>query len=122
MKGYKLFRLRKDGTLGPLFINRSQVIEIGIDYPAENHPTKGFAVRKGWHLTLKPVAPHLNMVLKSGEKRVWAEVGFSDYTFYDRPESQGGAWVLANKMKVVKLRSDIVSTEGLDPEFVKEEK
>lgn len=112
MRGYKLFRLRKDGALGSLFINRRQVIEIGVDYPAENHPTRGFAVRKGWHLTLKPVAPHLNMVLKSGEKRVWAEVEFEDYVFYDRPESQGGAWVLANMMKVVKIRHDITTTTG----------
>lgn len=44
-KGFKLFRQRKDGTLGALFINRKQVIEIGVEYPAENHPTKGFMER-----------------------------------------------------------------------------
>ena len=32
VKGFKLFRLRKDGTIGPLFINRKQVIEMGVEY------------------------------------------------------------------------------------------
>lgn len=111
-KGFKLFRVRKDGTLGALFINRKQVIEIGVEYPAENHPTKGFKERAGWHLTTLPVAPHLSMNLKSGEKRVWAEVEFSDYESIDRPFNQGGTWHLAKKMKVVKLRPDIKTTTG----------
>lgn len=50
MIGYKLFRQRKDGTLGPLFINRRQRLTIGETYIAEEHPTKGFAFRPGWHI------------------------------------------------------------------------
>lgn len=45
MIGYKLFRQRKDGTLGPLFINRRQRLEVGKTYEAEEHRTKGFAFR-----------------------------------------------------------------------------
>ena len=45
MKAYKLFKLRADGTLGPLFINRQQVVPIGEWLEAETHPTQGYAVR-----------------------------------------------------------------------------
>ena len=51
---YKLFRVRKDGTLGPLFINRRQVVPIGEWLTAEEHRTKGFAFRPGWHCTARP--------------------------------------------------------------------
>ena len=63
----------------------------------KSYPTKGFAVRKGFHCTLTPVAPHL-----STNNRVWVEVELQDYEHYDRPESQGGTWVLAQKMKVIR--------------------
>lgn len=98
MIGYKLFRLRKDGTLGPLFINRKQRITVGVTYKAEEHLTKGFAFRPGWHICSEKNAPHL-----SKEGRVWAKVSFSDYTSHVRPESQGGLWYTANKMKIVEI-------------------
>lgn len=97
MKGYKLIRKMKDGSLSPLFINKKSRIPIGVWMEAESHPTKGFAYRKGWHCTLKPVAPHL-----SEKDRVWVEVEIEDYEQYKRPESQGGVWVLAQRMKIVK--------------------
>jgi len=37
MIGYKLFRKRKDGTLGPLFINRKQRLVPNTFYFAEAH-------------------------------------------------------------------------------------
>jgi len=46
---------------------------------------------------LKPIAPHL-----SEKDRVWVEVEVEDVEYYNRPESQGGTWVLAQKMKVIK--------------------
>jgi hypothetical protein len=98
MIGYKLFRLRKDGSLGPLFINCRQRLEVGITYEAEEHLTKGFAFRPGWHICSEMNAPHLS---KKG--RVWAKVKFSDYTSHVRPESQGGLWYTANKMKIVEV-------------------
>jgi len=69
MKAYKLFKLRADGTLGPLFINASQRLPEGVWLKSEDHPTKGFAHRPGWHCTLKPEAPHLSLNPK-GSKRV----------------------------------------------------
>ena len=97
MVAYKLFRKMKDGSLAPLFINKTIRIPIGEWLDAEEHPTKGFAVRKGWHCTLKPVAPHL-----STRDRVWAEVEVEDIKHYKRPESQGGSWVLAQQMRLIK--------------------
>ena len=114
MKAYKLFRLLKDGSISPLFINKTQRLKEGVWYQAEFHPTKGFSSQYGggWHCTFKPCAPHLSMNLKSGEERVWCEVDIEDYKTYDRPESQGGSWVLAQRMKILKRRPDITSTKG----------
>ena len=95
MTAYKLFRLRKDGTIGPLFINRKQVIPLGEWLPAEDHPTKGYAHRPGWHTTSKPYAPHLSM-----RDRIWMEVEIGGYTPIKRPKSQGGIWFLSTWIKV----------------------
>ena len=69
---------------------------------AECYPTKGFAIRKGWHCCFVPLAPHLSIKLANGEQRVWVECEVEDYATYNRPESQGGTWILAQKMKVVR--------------------
>jgi len=96
MIAYKLFRKRRDNTYGPLFINRKQKVELMVWYNAEEHPTKGFAVRPGWHCCAEPHAPHL-----SKKDRVWCKVMITQYTEHQRPESQGGLWYTANKMKVL---------------------
>lgn len=97
MIAYKLIRKLKDGSLSPLFINKKSRIPIGVWLDAEEHPTKGFAFRKGWHCTPKPIAPHL-----STKGRIWVEVEIEDTELYNRPESQGGTWVLAQRMKVIR--------------------
>lgn len=96
MIAYKLLRKRKDGTLGPLFINRRQRIPLGQPLPAEAHRTKGFAFRPGWHCTSKPVAPHL-----SPKGRVWCKVLIEAFTEINRPDCQGGLWFLAQRMTVL---------------------
>ena len=98
MKAYKLLRKRKDGTLGPLFINRKQIIPLGKWLEAEDHPTKGYAHRPGWHLTEIPYAPHLKE-----EGRIWVECEVEDYEIYNRPNNQGGRWILAKWMKVKEI-------------------
>ena len=98
MIGYKLMRKRKDGSLGPLFINRRQKISTGEWLEAEAHRTKGFAYRPGWHILDIPVAPHL----KKTKERVWVQVEYEDYETFYRPENQGGKWFLAKKMKVIR--------------------
>ena len=103
MKAYKLVRQLKDGSLAPLFINKRMRIEMGKWLEAESHPTKGFAHRPGWHCTLSPSAPHLSMNPKGCSPRVWVEVEIDDYEFFERPESQGGKWALANRIKFNKI-------------------
>lgn len=97
MIAYKLIRKLKDGSLSPLFINKRSRIPLREWLTAEPHPTKGFAFRKGWHCTLKPIAPHL-----STKNRIWIEVEIDDFEYYNRPESQGGTWVLAQKIFVIR--------------------
>lgn len=94
---YKLLSVKKDGSIGPLFINRRQRIPIGEWLTAEAHRTPGYKFRPGWHVTLRPVAPHLKM-----EGRAWFEVEVSDWEELIRPPSQGGVWLLAQEMKVIK--------------------
>jgi hypothetical protein len=93
---YKLVKKRKDGSIGPLFINARQRIPIGEWLPAEAHERKGFAFRPGWHCTFTPEAPHL-----SEKGRVWMKCEVKDYVTYPRPESQGGSWVLANQIRFI---------------------
>lgn len=100
-KAYKLLRLRANGTLGPLFINRRQVIPLKRWLPAEDHPTKGYAHRPGWHATPKPEAPHLS---KKG--RVWCEVELTGVKKLMRPAAQGGEWYLASRMVVMRVLED----------------
>ena len=97
--GYKLFRRRKDGTLGPLFIHARLRVPLNTWLPAEDHKTNGFAHRPGWHACLEPVAPHLKMK----DDRIWCKVEMRAVTMYDRPESQGGKWVLAKWLKVTEI-------------------
>ena len=99
---YKLMRKLSDGNIYPLFINKRCPTQFGKWLEAECYPTKGFAVRKGWHCCFTPIAPHLKEQLSSGEQRVWVKVKVKNYTTYDRPESQGGKWILADEMFVEK--------------------
>lgn len=107
MKVYKKVRVLKDGNVYPLFIDKKKPFVFGEWMKAEFHPTKGFAPRSlgkdadgneigGWHCCYQPVAPHIADELKSGEKRVWMVCEAKGIMQkYDRPESQGGAWLLA---------------------------
>jgi hypothetical protein len=96
---YKLVRKLRDGSLSPLFINKKLRLPFNVWLNSEFHPTRGFAVRQGWHCTLKPIAPHLKEQLASGEGRVWVKCEVQDYEYFERPEKQGGIWLLAQKIK-----------------------
>ena len=98
MIAYKLVRKLKSGELAPLFINKKLRLVFNKWLPAENHPTKGFAVRPGWHCCSDTFAPHL-----SKKDRVWVEVEIEDFVEIKRPESQGGIWYLANRIKFLKI-------------------
>ena len=95
-------RRRKDGSLGPLFINRKLRVPLNIWMPAEDWPTRNFAHRPGWHVTLNPVAPHL-----STKGRVWVQVEVRKEGLQElhRPKGQGGPWLLAKWMKVNRIHA-----------------
>lgn len=95
--GFNLFRVRKsDGTLGSLFINRQQRLLIGTLYEAECHPTPGYALRPGWHLSEAKSAPHLSL-----NGRQWYMVEFADFERHTRPKCQGGEWIIAKRMRII---------------------
>jgi len=98
VRGYKLFRELKNGDIASLFINKKARHKKGMWLDAECYPTKGFAVRKGWHCCAEPSAPHL-----SKKDRVWLEVEMDGVKEFSRPKSQGGLWYLADKIKIVEL-------------------
>lgn len=98
MIAYKLLRVRKDGTLGPLFIERKRRIPIGEVLQYNDVPTKGYAHRPGWHCCQEPVAPHLKLT----DDRRWYKVDISGWIDHHvRPESQGGLWFTAERMEVI---------------------
>ena len=96
MLAYKLMRKRKDGTLGSLFINRKAVYPVGKWMWYKDIPTPGYARRAGWHLTPKMHAPHL-----STKGRVWVACDTKYTTEHKKPESQGGTWILAKRIKIL---------------------
>tara|TARA_R110000782_G_scaffold30983_6_gene76816 strand:+ start:5470 stop:5769 length:300 start_codon:yes stop_codon:yes gene_type:complete len=96
MIGYKLFRERKNGTIGSLFINRKAILTLNKWLPASSYPTKGFALRPSWHICKEPVAPHLSM-----KNRAWYKVEFTNAESLKRPLSQGGVWYLSSNIKII---------------------
>lgn len=85
--GYKLLEMNGEGKLFPLFIDKGKEIPMEKWLPAENKPTKNFAARPGWHVTMStPDAPWLRgydgsdlgayKSRFSKGKRVWCEVLF----------------------------------------------
>ena len=135
-KGYKLFEQAPDGKLYALFIDKNTIMPKDEWLQAGNYPTKGFAVRPGYHIGEIPSAPWLmssNGTYKSQRRkhwrRVWAEVEYIadiDYTsevqqlpkkcFVDQlPE--GGyykfretgcnrIWIIADQMKITRILSE----------------
>lgn len=96
MTAYKLCRIKKNGEITPLFINKKKVLPFNVWLESECHPTKGFKVRPYWHCTSEPTAPHL-----SSKGRIWVKVEIEDYIDFKRPENQGGLWFLAKKIKLL---------------------
>lgn len=135
--GYKLFEMRDDGKLFPLFIGKTKETLMNQWIDAEiidHHPN--FAHRPGWHVgATMPSAPWLmsaDGTYKSQRgkkfKRVWCEVEYIadfDYTdmvqhlpkkcftdrlpydgFYKFKESGDRLWIIADKIKIVKILTE----------------
>ena len=134
--GYKLFEMdKRNGKLYPLFIGKTEPTPMDEWIHAEHIPTKGFAVRSGWHLSANlPSAPHLigadgTYKSKRGKnfERVWCVVEYNDsydYTslaetepnkcfvsmpcngFYRFKESNGSHWIISSDIKVTKVLTE----------------
>ena len=100
---YKLCKRRHDGSLGSLFINARRRLPVGQWMDAEDHPTRCYAHRPGWHCTIAPEAPHLALHPKNGPRRVWCRVEVDDVETFERPASQGGQWLLAKRMRILEV-------------------
>ena len=98
MKAFKLVKLRKNGTLGPLFIGSKFIYPVGKWLKAKAIKTKGFKFRPGFHCCQFPKADHL-----SEKGRIWVEVRIQNYERFQRPKKQGGLWFIAKRMKIIKL-------------------
>lgn len=142
--GWKLFEMRDDGKLFPLFIDKKKETPMNEWIPAEiimEH--KGFAHRPGWHIgATVPSAPWLmgaDRTYKSQRgkrfKRVWCEVEYVcdiDYTeevetlpkkcftdrlpdggFYNFRESGNRLWIIADRIRVNRILSEIERIEML---------
>lgn len=97
-------RQRKNGTLGSLFIGRSEIIPVGRWLHAKAIRTKGFAYRPGFHCCASPFdAPHLKRELASKEQRVWCLCAIQDWYTMPRPENQGGFWYIADLLKILAI-------------------
>lgn len=114
MTVYKLVNLKKDGNCYPLFIDKNRPFLFNEWMKCKFVPTGGFAERSvsddeklgGWHCCYQPVAPHLSETLRNGQQRVWIECESKGITKrYNRPESQGGAWILVEYLKPIRILS-----------------
>lgn len=134
--GYKLFEMDECGNLYALFIDKNTIMPIGEWLLAGNFPTKGFALRPGFHIGEIPAAPWLmsaNGTYKSQRrknwKRVWAEVEYVadiDYTlavqtlpgkcmkhtlphhgFYQfRETGVNRVWIIASQMRITRVLTE----------------
>jgi hypothetical protein len=126
---YKLFAIKKKqpGKIFPLFIGAKTATRIGEWIQAEFIPTKGFSHRPGWHVGESPIANHLKKKDGTYGDRVWAQVEIPNdinwqeeanrsstkdirnkipiggHYEFPRPKSQGGKWLIAGAIKVIKV-------------------
>lgn len=96
MIGYKLMRVRRDGSLGSLFIGRRRRYVLGTEYRAVARRTPGYAFRPGFHVCPQPYAPHL-----SERGRQWFKVRIREFSEHHRPARQGGRWYTAKYMTIL---------------------
>lgn len=97
LMAFKLMRITRDGNFKSLFICKNRTYAPGPRwYRAGKFPTKGFAVRTGFHCLAAPSAPYLSM-----KGRIWACVQIREYQVIERPASQGGTWYLAKYMRIL---------------------
>jgi hypothetical protein len=97
MIAYKLFRVKKNSKITSLFMNKKRELPIGEWINSRSYPTKGFAVRPGWHSVARPKADHLS---KIGRK--WYKVEIENFRIEERSVHQGSKWYVSKRLKIIK--------------------
>lgn len=100
MIAYKLFRVRRDGSIGSLYFDRKARLVTGEWLTAiEGIRQKGFEYRPGWHCVPRPYSPHLSI-----RHRKWYVVEIDPESSYEiaRPDREGGTWIIAERMKILR--------------------
>lgn len=132
-EGFKLFEQDRFGNTYPLFIDKKEVIPVGVWMQAKFVPTKGFSPRGGWHLgAYVPDAPWLKSAdgtYKSQRgktfRRVWgwceynATINYNPYVrtlperaivdgcpengYYLFRECGKGDWIITSHCRIVRF-------------------
>lgn len=106
LKAYKLFNLRKDGTLHPLYVDKETIMPLHEWLKATPGPQMengkvhsklgGLAFRPGFHCTSIPLADHIGKKMNNGKlcqasNTVWCEVEMLAMYDYTTLAQQNGA-------------------------------
>ena len=105
MIAYKLFSVRANGTLGPLFISTGTVVPVGQWLEGHCIPTQGFSIRQGWHACPTPTAPHLTLCPKGKRPRVWCRVELAGKV--EHKGTPQGPWLIAERMRVLRVLPEL---------------
>lgn len=95
MIAFKLFRVRKDGSIGSLFIDCKDRLPVGEWLDAKATHRRGYAYRPGWHSTWRPYAPHLSL-----KGRQWFVVEIEGYCKYPM-HNMRALWYLSQRIKIL---------------------
>ena len=101
---YKVMRVKSDGMLYSINVNRRKPYNIDEWVTAEYILTKHYHDKKGFYGFEKPDVTKYKYKLQRGERRVWVECEVSDYEIvYYAPDQVN--WVIAQKMKIIRALS-----------------
>ena len=105
MKMYKIMRVKTDGMLYPIGVNRYRSYNVGEWYDAEHIESRKYKTKKGFYGFEKPSSKRYKESLRRGEKRVWVECETEDCELYYHP-MDGETWMIAQRMKILRALSE----------------
>ena len=105
MKMYKIMRVRSDGMLYSIGVNRNKPYDIDEWYTAEHIVSRKYKTKKGFYGFEKPDNERYKTTLQRGDRRIWVECEVEDYEFYHHV-MDGATWVIAQRMRMIRALSD----------------
>lgn len=101
---YKVMRIKSDGMLYSVNVNRNKPYNIDEWVNAEYILTKHYHDRKGFYGFEKPDSKKYKDKLHRGDRRIWVECEVADYEIVYNAHDQVN-WVIAQKMKIIRALS-----------------